>query len=927
LNPKLEALITEKGWKDLTEIQKSSLERIMKGENTLIIAPTGYGKTEAALLPILNMMLEIQPKPVSVLYITPLKALINDLMYRISWWAERLGFLVSRKHAEVPQKEKNSRLRRIPHIVVTTPEGLEVDLDWATRFREYYKNVKWVIIDEVHELITSKRGAQLLILLERLKDLAGDFVRIGLSATIGDENKIAELLFGSSSRKGIIIKSNDSKYFELRISKINNNEGDLWRSSAKYLTSAINPPTLIFTNSRFSTERLHEELEKIYMSGDGIYVHHSSISRDMKTKVEESLRSGRAKVVICTRTLELGIDIGKINKVIMYRPPPTVSSFLQRLGRSGHSKESVSRGEIVCTYDYEVLESLALYSLGIEGILEKPKIYPYLDVVAREVLGIILQYGKVDINHIYNLIKSSKLYSNLSVEKYLDLIKLLNENNLIKLNENKASIGPMFFRIWRFEKDKRGWGRGFSEFFSFIKNDETFYVKYNDIVIGEIDSIYVYKHIRPSDVIRISGKHWRVSRIDPNKMIIEVIPVNEGEGEVPIWKGENISKSMLLPTNIEYIINNVNYYESILDENSKQTIKEFLNYYKRNNLPLPSRDLIYVEKYNDEWVYSTLIEEEVSNTIAHLLLYLGIKERGFNVQVRSSIYGFSIRGVGKDLLSEIRKLDELQLRKYLIRAIIRSPLFHATLKEIKHSFGKIGKVDRNKDKLIFKEALKQTIFKYFNVRKTLKYIRKLKSNKINIIYLEGLSKLGEAVLNTAPIRPWTFDILSTIYSHLKGGAYTVKELSEILGISTKTLESKLKYMRRPDSRYRVVSFIDVETKELRWCLLEDFEEIYKSEDYVSSFSPINFDEVYIVVMKSLHDNNVSELIIKVKDVVEDPILFSKKLPYDSIAEMRIKDPHDPLVYNVSPKYFYIDKRIAPYLILNAITYIQTIKYI
>ncbi|MEM0373211.1 MAG: DEAD/DEAH box helicase [Sulfolobaceae archaeon] len=928
LDERIERLIREKNWQNLNEIQIEAIENILAGKNVIIVAPTGYGKTEAALLPILHKMLNSQISPVTVLYITPLKALINDLTYRISWWASKLGFLVNRKHAEVPQKEKNLRLRRIPHILVTTPEGLEIDLDWASKFREYYKNVRWVIVDEVHDIISSKRGAQLLILLERLKVIAGDFQRIGLSATIGNVDKVAKLLFGSSLREGVIIKNKIGKNFDLKIFKVPN-QGDIWRSSAAFIAQRIEPPTLIFTNSRFSTERLHEELEKEYGYSDGIYVHHSSISREIKDKVENSLRNGLAKVVICTKTLELGIDIGNINKVIMYRPPPTVSSFLQRLGRSGHSKESISRGEIVCVYDYEIWESLALYSLSIAGKLEEPNIIPYLDVVAREILGITLQYGRIKVEDIYNIITSSILYKELKFDEFNEIVKYLIKNNLLKINNNELSIGPLFFKIWRFKKDnKKGWSKGFSEFFSFIKNNETFYVKHNESIIGEIDAIYVYKHIRPGDIIRISGKLWKVSKIDSNKSTIDVIPSNEAEGEIPIWKGENISKSPYFIDEIERIFHNEDWDSNILDSSLSQTLESFFEYYKRNNLPLPSKKLLFVENpQEDEWVYSTLINEKVSNTLAHLLLYLATKEYGFNVYVKSSIYGFSIKGVRKNLLEEILKEDEKKIKELIIKAILRSPLLFATIKEIKYSFGKVGKVDFKEDNLIVKEALKQTISKYFSIKNTLNYIKLLKNGNIKIIQLNFLTRLGEIVISNAPIRPWIYDIFSTIYTHLKGSAYTLKELSEIIGITPKTLESKLKLMRKPGSPFRVVSFIDIETKENRWCLLEELEEIYSSEDYSSSFTPIKLDEVYIVVFRLPNDNTTSEIIVKVNEIYENPKEFRKRIPYDEIIEVRIKDPHDPIVYNMSPRYYYVNRNAIPYLILNAITYIQATKYL
>lgn len=334
LNSKILNLMRERNWTKMTRIQEIAIKPILNGHNTLIIAPTGFGKTEAAILPILSLMSDSDQKPVSIIYITPLKALINDLTIRIDRWASKLGYLVNRKHGEVPQKEKNMRLKKAPHILVTTPEGLEIDMDWASKFRENYKNVNWVVIDEIHELIGSKRGAQLFVLLERLKDFSGrDFQRIGLSATISNQELVASTLFGSSKRPRSIVKADVGKEFKLRIKKISST-GDLWYESAKAIRESLEPPTLVFTNSRFLTERLHEELEKL--GERGIYVHHSSISRDSKNHAEENLRSGKAGAVLCTKTLELGIDVGKVKKIIMYRPPPSVASFLQRLGRSGH---------------------------------------------------------------------------------------------------------------------------------------------------------------------------------------------------------------------------------------------------------------------------------------------------------------------------------------------------------------------------------------------------------------------------------------------------------------------------------------------------------------------------------------------------------------------------------------------------------------
>ncbi|MEM3291149.1 MAG: DEAD/DEAH box helicase [Saccharolobus sp.] len=926
LDQRLIQLIREKQWNNLTSIQEMSFDPINNGNNTLIIAPTGYGKTEAALFPILNKMLKEEVKPVTVIYITPLKALINDLLYRIEWWVSRLGFLASRKHGEVPQKEKNLRLKKIPHILVTTPEGLEIDLDWASRFREHYKNVKWVIIDEVHELINSKRGTQLSLLLERLKSFIGnDFQRIGLSATVRDEENVAKFIFGSSERKASIIKLHDTRNFEIKIHKIDN-PISMWRNSAEKINQLLEKPTLIFTNSRFSTERLHEELEKL--GNKEIYVHHSSVSRDLKNLAEDKLRNGNAKAVVCTKTLELGIHLGDIKKVIMLRPPTSVSSFLQRLGRSGHIVHGIPKGEVICFYDFDVIEALGLYISAKNGIIEKPTIDDGLDIVARELLGMVLQYQVIDINYAYSVIKSSFVYKDLKLSTFLELVNYLAKNDIIKIDNGNLRLGPSFFRIWRFNKDsKNGWGRDFSEFFSLINNDDTFTLKYNGETVGEIDAVYVYRHVRANDIIRISGKLWKVAKINMNKNTIDVIPVNEGEGEIPIWKGENTSKSLVVLNAIKKTIKNIDRYyrviQNIVDDESKTSIFNIIKKYEELNKNFSVDNTILIEKRDDEWIYGTLIDEKIANTLSHALLYLVIKKYTLNTLARSSIYGFSIKGSPIDLLKELTNMDRNKIKRIIFRSVIRSPLYIATLKEIQPSFGKISKINPKEDKFLLKEALRQTIKRYFSIKKTLEYIDKIKKGEIKMVYIDKPTPLSEAVLTHAQIRPWLFDLNISIYQAIKGGAYTLNELSEVLGISPKSLENKLKQIRRSNNKYKVTSFVDVDSREIRWCLYEDFINIIKSEEYYSSFAPINLDDIFVADLKS-GDNQI-EILFKPKDLLNNQEEILRKIPFMNIEEVKVREAIDSS-YQYSQKYYHIGKDIIIYLLLNAVSYLQSLKY-
>ncbi|AWR97817.1 DEAD/DEAH box helicase [Acidianus sulfidivorans JP7] len=917
LNQRLLELMKERKWKGMTEVQEKALKPILDGKNTLIIAPTGFGKTEAALLPVLSSMLEDNVKPVAVLYITPLKALINDLTLRIDWWASRLNFYVNRKHGEVPQKEKNLRLKRVPHILVTTPEGLEIDLDWATKFRENYKNVKWVIVDEIHELIGSKRGVQLSVLLERLKDFSNyDFQRIGLSATVGDEDLVSSFLFGSSNRESEIVKINDRKEFQLKVVKLNSNS-DVWKDAAKYIVSSTEKPTLIFTNSRFLTERLHEELEQY---SKDFFVHHSSISREGKSLVEDNLRNGKAKGVICTKTLELGIDVGDIKKIIMFRPPSSVSSFLQRLGRSGHNVFGIAKGEIICLYDFDILEAYAIESLAKNGKVERTSICKPLDVASREILGIILQYGEIEKERVFKILTSSYPFRNLSEENFDELINYLSKNNLLTINNGKLSIGKFFFKLWNFNKNKNfTWSRNFSEFFSLINNNDTFLLRWGDKNIGEIDAIYVYKHIRSGDTIRIGGKLWKITKINTNSMSIDVTPSDGGEGEIPVWKGDGISKSYLIPHEIEKLIKNNEYA-------SNESVKRIIEKYKSRNLPLPSSKIIMVTKNEKETIYSTLINEKISNTIAHMLLYLATAKDSLNSYARYSIYGFSVSFTDKDLLKEILQLDDKKLRKIIIRSILRSPLFISTLKEIQISFGKVGKVDKKEDIILIKEALRQTVSKYFSIKKTLQYIKMIRDGKIKIINCDCSLPLEEAVLMQAPIKPWINNITSIIYETLKGGAYTVNELSELIGVSAKSIEIKLKQMRKPESKYRIVSFIDVDNREVRWCKLDELEQIVQSCDFYTSFNAINDNETFIASLRALNSSTTTELIFKPKEILSNIDEIRRRIPFEEIGELRIYDPVDPLVYNISPRFYYINKKVAPYILLNAVAYVQNMKY-
>ena len=935
-NEVLRKLVEGKGWNDFTLAQKLAIPKIREGFNVLLIAPTGYGKTEAAILPIFEMMLKNKAKPVAVIYITPLKALINDITRRLKWWADKLGFTVARKHGDVPSYEKVKRLRNVPHIIVTTPEGLEIDLDWAPKFRKYYSNVKWVIIDEVHELLSSKRGIQLSVLLERLKEIAGrDFQRIGLSATIGNPEVVAKLIFGSSKRKQIIINACEEKSIIFEIDSVNaNDDEELWNLVSEKIVKRIEGQSLVFVNSRAAAERLHEVLEKHGLNNVG--VHHSSVSKELRFEMENMLDSGKLSCIVCTKTLELGIDLGNISKIIQFQPPGSITTLLQRTGRSGHSINASSKGLIICLSSVDVLEALATVMLALNRDLEEPCILECpLDVLAKEILGMILQYGKIDPNTIYKIIKKAYPYRKLSLNDFIKLLNYLVKNGLIcwDLKERKLKLGSMFFKIWRFNLNsnfKTWWMKSFSEFFTTIGERSSFQVKYGNQVIGDVDSHYVYRFLRVGDIFRLSGKNWKVVEIDDSLMKISVIPSTQDEAEIPIWRSGGIRRPTKLSKTMGYLLSKltlgskVSYENIIIHEDACKALENLVKEIKSRKVKLPDEKTMIVERSGNECTFLYWMGQNVAETLAHILLYLISTKYTLNVQVKVSHIGFSVKVNDVDPIKILMSIDPGEVEELVTKSLQRSPLYYYTLKELQLSFGKVGRIDTGDD-VISEEATKQVLMQYMDIESTKELIRKIRNGEIKVVVLNGTeSPLSTYVKKMPPIRPWIKDSTLLIIQTLEHIALTADELSEILEIPRKTIEHKLKELRKPGNVDRVTCFIDVDIAEWRWVLLRNIREIFMSSEYNTSFEPIDLDETFILYVKPLNESSYYTLYFTAREILNNINDFTSRIPSDEVYELRVL-PLDNILRTFAPKYFYVAKKAVPYIALNGVTYLQIIR--
>ncbi|MEA3165657.1 MAG: ATP-dependent helicase Lhr and Lhr-like helicase, partial [Thermoplasmata archaeon] len=446
LHPRLVQLLRDQGWEGLTEAQDQALAPLLAGKHTLLVAPTGHGKTEASLIPVLSrMMLERDrlkaekkpwPKGFKVLYVTPLRALNRDLMGRLESWGEALGFNIGVRHGDTSQGERTRQSKDPPDLLITTPETVQLLL-YGDTLRKHLATTRFVILDEVHDLAISERGAQLLVALERIEEVVaqpaalrelkapertgptqsqarpgGGFQRIGVSATVADPAQVARWL-GGRDRKVEVVVVKAAKVLQLAVIHPEHGPED-----AELATKLAVPPNLVaqmkairklclehkrvlvFHNTRDGAELLASRSAILDLEAGReplLGLHHGSLSAEVRTEVEEAFKAGRIRALVATSSLELGIDVGAIDHVIQVGSPRSVARLVQRLGRSGHRVGLVSDGTLVATGPEDILECLAVARRAKEGRLEPLvlRLDP-LVVLANQLVALTNEYAGLD---------------------------------------------------------------------------------------------------------------------------------------------------------------------------------------------------------------------------------------------------------------------------------------------------------------------------------------------------------------------------------------------------------------------------------------------------------------------------------------------------------------------------------------------------
>jgi ATP-dependent helicase Lhr and Lhr-like helicase len=516
-------IVNSLGWRELRPLQEDAVGPIIDGSSCLLIAPTAGGKTEAAILPVLSRMLSEQWDGLSVLYVCPLRALLNNLEARLSFYCALVGRTCGLWHGDVGQASRAAILRNPPDILLTTPESLEAMLiSRRTDRRYFFGSLRTVIIDEVHAFAGDDRGWHLLALLERIADLAGSQPqRIGLSATIGNPKDILAWMTRHSSPACIIApEAGLPVETGVQLDYVGSIENAALVVSKLYRGEK----RLVFCDSRAQAERIASLLRG---SGTVTFVNHSSLSVDERRQAERAFRESRDCVIVATSTLELGIDVGDLDRVLQIDAPRTVASFLQRLGRTGRRAESHRNCLFLTTRRESLLRAAALLRLWKEGFVEQlqPPAAPY-PVVAQQIMAVIRQNGGASRRFDDSTIRRAMGQPN---EITQQMITHMLESGILFEDSGVLGLGPEGERLFG--------AKNFMALMSVFETPLLFQVICGTDELGWVHPFSFAKFRQQSVIISLGGRAWEVIHIDRERSVAHVAPVDAlGRSR---WLGES----------------------------------------------------------------------------------------------------------------------------------------------------------------------------------------------------------------------------------------------------------------------------------------------------------------------------------------------------------------------------------------------------
>jgi ATP-dependent Lhr-like helicase len=672
MDPRVQACIKKRGFSVLSEAQKQAIPLIHRGNHVVLIAPTGTGKTESAMFPVFNALLSMSSGGgFKAIYITPLRSLNRDILARMQWWCGELGLSVGVRHGDTPAGERRKQALAPPDLLITTPETFQA-LFMGKRLRKHLNQVRFVIIDEIHELAGSKRGAQLAVALERLHVYAGEFQRIGLSATVGNPDEIARFLCGK--RPFSVVQVPVAKQLEITVRLV----GDDFRKQTEILSQILNREgsTLIFVNTRVTAEALGHAL---YERGD-VEVHHGSLSKEIRIDAEERFKRGEIRTLICTSSMELGIDIGRVDHVIQFGSPREVSRLVQRVGRAGHQLNTISRGTILATGFDDLLESLVIVKKAKADEIERvvPQRYA-ADVLANQIAGMAVEYGEIERSRIREIIERTFVFSGCGT-LLDDVCRQMEEHRLIR------SDGTRIITTARARRYLAG-------NLSMIHDERK--VPIFDMIsrrtVGTLDESFVVGWVHAGVVFITKGQLWRVIEIADGRLTVE--PAKKAVGELPSWEGEQIPVPYSVAREVGEIRRTRTISAYTNDKDSVRYAEGFLAEMDKNRSLIPSDQLITLENTEDGVVCNICAGHKTNEALGRVLSILISARYGTTVGLELDAYRMFLRLPSSVRSADVRdfllSLDPAHMPGIITLALKRTALFKWKLVQIAKKFGAI----------------------------------------------------------------------------------------------------------------------------------------------------------------------------------------------------------------------------------------------
>ncbi len=520
-----EAIVSRLGWSSLRPVQEAAGETLLAGENAVILAPTAGGKTEAAMFPVLSGMVEEGPSAVGALYIAPIKALLNNQSERLGLYTEMVGLRRFVWHGDTSDPARRQFLADPAELLMTTPESLEVMLI-SQRVDEarIFASLRTVVIDEIHALAGTDRGAHLMSVLERLVRVSGqDIQRVGLSATVGNPAVILDWLQGTSRRPGRVVDPprlpSRRQLQVVQCADI----GDVARTAAAL---ARGKKSLFFCQSRSTTEAVAEDMRR---AGTEVFVHHSAVSREERQIAEERFHHGTNACIVCTSTLELGIDVGDLDRVFQAEAPDTVSSFLQRMGRTGRRAGQAANTTFLCESLEGILQAVALVELAksgwVESITVDTRCWP---VLIHQLLALALAADGVGTEQAWQHLSQVPDFRGIERAEYDRLIDWMLKDDALRMAAGRLVLGPV--------AERRFGRRNFMELFAVFTSPQTYSVQTSDAkVLGTLGQAFVDQLVDGVSSFLLGGRAWAVIHVqhDDRRILVEPAP----RGRQPTWGG------------------------------------------------------------------------------------------------------------------------------------------------------------------------------------------------------------------------------------------------------------------------------------------------------------------------------------------------------------------------------------------------------